>query len=400
MDSDDKNLGELKRLAHSYLSISDLAENLQAHYRELSSRFEEQNRQLEDINLQLGDALQANGQLSAYLTNILESINAGIVVMDAHGVINIYNPAAEKLTGVPGDKAISRKYADVFPGDEHAPTCGLLQSREVKVHGEKWFALQPVGYSACRIYDADGAFKGVVEILYDMAAEKKLRETISHVSALAAVGEMAATVAHQVRNPLAGIIGFVDLLKQDLGENHACADIVAKIDLGARELNRIITMLLDYTRKTRPEFRELDLVGFIGESVRSLATEALGPNIEIEYSTDLKQYIYRFDPLLLRQALNNLAYNAAQAMEPDGGTIRIRLEKKDPNILAIVFADSGKGIDPDNAENLFKPFYTTRAQGIGLGLPMVKKAIDFHNGKVTAANSPTGGAVFTIELPC
>ena len=298
MDLDEKNLEELKRLSNSYLSISDLAENLQAHYRELSDRFEEQNHRLEDVNIQLSDALQANGRLSTYLTNILESINAGIVVIDSNGKINIFNPAAERLSGISREKAIAHKYEQVFPGDDHAPTLGLLDSKECRVHGEKWFASQPVGYSACRIHDTDGACKGVVEILYDLAAEKKLRETISHVSALAAVGEMAATVAHQIRNPLAGIIGFVDLLKRDLGDSHASADVVAKIDLGARELNRIITVLLDYTRKLQPDFRELDLVDFLDETAKALATEPFGANIRIEYSASIKQLPYRFDPLL------------------------------------------------------------------------------------------------------
>ena len=400
MDLDEKNLEELKRLSNSYLSISDLAENLQAHYRELSDRFEEQNHRLEDVNIQLSDALQANGRLSTYLTNILESINAGIVVIDSNGKINIFNPAAERLSGISREKAIAHKYEQVFPGDDHAPTLGLLDSKECRVHGEKWFASQPVGYSACRIHDTDGACKGVVEILYDLAAEKKLRETISHVSALAAVGEMAATVAHQIRNPLAGIIGFVDLLKRDLGDSHASADVVAKIDLGARELNRIITVLLDYTRKLQPDFRELDLVDFLDETAKALATEPFGANIRIEYSASIKQLPYRFDPLLLRQAINNLAHNAAQAMEPEGGVLQIRLDKKGSDSLVIEFIDSGTGIDSENAEKLFKPFYTTRAQGIGLGLPMVKKTIDFHNGRITAANAPGGGAVFTIELPC
>lgn len=399
MELDDKHVEELKKVTDSYISIAELAEKLQRDYVDLSNKFEKQSFQFEEINSQLAEALSLNNQLSVHLNNILECLDAGVVVLDGEGQITTFNRAAERLTGLARDNVLMKQYDEVFFGDEHQPTLSLLDGEEIKVRGEKWFGTQPVGYSSSRISDENNIFCGVVEILYDISAEKKLRETIRHVSALAAVGEMAATVAHQVRNPLAGIIGFTDLLKRDLGDNNRGSALADKILIGAKELNRIITSLLDYTRKTSPDFHDLDLARFLNETISSLMQEDHALNVKFEMISDIQELTYRFDPVLFRQVITNLFHNACQAMEPDGGTIRLSVRRRDDDRLIIVFADSGNGFPEDDAEEMFKPFYTTRNNGVGLGLSMVRKVIDFHNGKIYASNNPEGGAVFTIELP-
>ena len=399
MESDERRIDEVKKAADSYFSLTELTDKLQKDYQELSSEFEKQSKQLEDINSQLSDAVAINGQLSAYLNNILEGLDAGVIVLDSQGQINLFNQAAERLTGYSRDDVLARDYREIFAGDEHRPTLDLIKSDDMKVRGEKWFSNQPVGYSASRIIDNEGSYCGVVEILYDLSAEKKLRETISHVSALAALGEMAATVAHQVRNPLAGIIGFTDLLKRDLGADHKSSKLVDKISSGARELNRIITSLLDYTRKTEPDFRELDIVKFISDSMKTLSMESYATSVEINYVYAVNSCVCRFDPILLHQAISNIVHNACQAMEPDGGSLKLTVETTDDNFLQVTFADSGRGLPEIEADKLFTPFYTTRSDGVGLGLSMVKKAVDYHNGRLEAYNHPAGGAVFVIKIP-
>lgn len=399
MKSDGHRVDDLTKAADSYLSLTELTDKLQKDYQELSGEFERQSKLLEDMNSQLSDAVAINSQLSAYLNNTLEALDAGVIVIDGSGQINLFNQAAERLTGVPRNDALAKSYRDIFSGEEHRPTLELHAGDDLKVKGEKWFDNQPVGYSASRILDNEGEYCGVVEILYDLSSEKKLRETIRHVSALAAVGEMAATVAHQVRNPLAGIIGFADLLKRDLGEGHKCINHVDKLSRGARELNRIITSLLDYTRKTETDFRELDIVKFVKDIVLALSQDDYMENNQIEVNSELDEYIFRFDPLLLRQAISNIIHNACQAMEPDGGLLELSIMLEENKTLMISFKDSGKGLPDVDPEKLFKPFFTTRNDGVGLGLSMVKKAVDFHNGHLEAFNSQAGGAIFIIRLP-
>lgn len=399
MSTDNSNFDRLKEISDSHASISELAEKFQKDYHELSEKFEQQSQQLEQTNEQLTEALVTNSKLSVYLNNILECLNAGVVVFGVDGNINLFNKAAERLTGILKNDALNKNYKDVFPNDEHAPTYNLLEIKEIKVHGEKWFATQPVGYSSSKIYNEDNEFCGIVEILYDISAEKKLRETIRHVSALAALGEMAATVAHQVRNPLAGIIGFTDLLQRDLPDDHSSALISKKISTGAKELNRIITNLLDFTKKVEPKYRELDMVSFIKKTTESIFTEPYAVNNVIDFQTNIESVLLRFDPILMRQAFVNIIQNACQIMEPDGGTVSVTLEIVDGNIIRIEFIDTGKGFSQEDSDKLFKPFFTTRNNGIGLGLSMVRKVVDFHNGAVTSKISKSGGAVFTIDLP-
>jgi len=151
MNLDDRNLRDLKEATDSYISLAELAEKLQADYQELLKKFEKQSCQLEEINVQLTDALALNSRLSAYLNNILEHLEAGVVVFDSDERISTFNGAAENLTGIEREYALARKYSDVFPGDEHSHTLNLLKSQEIRVKGEKWFGNQPVGYSSSRI---------------------------------------------------------------------------------------------------------------------------------------------------------------------------------------------------------------------------------------------------------
>jgi PAS domain S-box-containing protein len=399
MEMDGRQLNDLQKITDSYASLSELAGKLRTDYLEVSEQFEKQTQQLEDINRQVTDALTSNSRLSAYLKIILECLDAGVIVFDNEGVISLFNESAERLTGKLREQAIGYNYRELFSGDEHSTTSNLLQSKENRVRGEKWFSEQPVGYSSGKIFDETGLCLGVVEILYDLSAEKKLRETIRHVSALAALGEMSAIVAHQVRNPLAGVLGFADLLNRDLPSDHPSAPLAAKISQGAREVNRIITNLLDFTKKTKPDYRELDLVKFMTDIINSIPEQPFASRLQTKWSCELDSLLYRFDPLLFRQMVYNIAENAAQAMEPNGGILRLSLMQSDDKRIVLEFADSGKGFSDEDAENIFKPFYTTKTNGTGLGLAVVKKVIDFHNGTIQANSKPGEGAVFTITLP-
>jgi PAS domain S-box-containing protein len=399
MNPDKREMDELFQLTSSYASLSELAERLKTDYLEITERFEQQTNQLEEINSQLVGTLETNNRLSAYLENILESLDVGIVIFGLDSTINLFNKSAERLTGVLRVQAIGSHYRDVFSGEEHLSTYGILEKSETRVRGEKWYCTQPVAYSASKIIDDRDNCHGVIEILYDLSAEKKLRETIRQVSALAALGEMSAIVAHQVRNPLAGVVGFADLLARDLPADHPSANLVQKISLGAREVNRIITNLLDFTRNTKPDFRELDVVKFIKDTIATIKEEAFASQLEINFICDTEIYLYRFDPLLLRQLFTNILENACQAMEPVGGIVKLTMKIDGQKILKLVFADSGKGFPSDDAEKIFKPFFTTRQNGTGLGLAMVKKVVDFHNGSIRAESPPSGGAIFIIELP-
>ncbi len=392
-------MDDLEKITDSYSSLAELARRLQTDYNDLAERFERQSAQLEEINQRVTDALEANNRLSAHLANILDSLDAGVIVFDTDGYINRFNRSAERLTGLNSEQAIGVRYDQLFKAEEHALTAGIFDCSEDRIRGEKWFGEQPVGYSVSKIYDNGGNCLGAVEILYDLSSEKKLRETISQVSALAALGEMSAIIAHQVRNPLAGVIGFANLLSRDIGADHPAAPSVQKIIEGASEVNRIITNLLDFTRRAKPDYKLLDIVEFSRQTLESIRTQAFAANLDIEFKTDVESIYYRFDPLLFRQMYSNLIENAAQSVGPGGGALILSVRMPDTRHLALEFVDNGCGFGEQDPSQLFKPFYTTRRNGSGLGLSMVKRVVDFHNGVITAESPPGGGAVFTITLP-
>lgn len=399
VDPKSEQMDELEKITDSYLALAELARKLQNDYRELAERFEKQSAQLEEINQRVTNALEANNSLSAHLFNILDSLDAGVIVFDGDLTITQFNRSAERLTGVNQQQALGANYRVLFSAEEHALTAGIFESEQDKIRGEKWFNDQPVGYSVSKIIDQNGHCLGAVEILYDLSSEKRLRETISQVSALAAVGEMSAIIAHQVRNPLAGMIGFANLLTRDLPADHPAASSAQKIIEGATEVNRIITNLLDFTKRTRPEFKLLDIISFSRQTLDSIRNQDFAKNLDIKFETQIESLYCRFDPLLFRQMYSNLIENAAQASENSIGEFCLSIQLADEKRLKLEFADSGCGFAGHDPDLLFKPFYTTRRNGTGLGLSMVKRVVDFHNGAITAESPPGGGAVFTIILP-
>jgi len=215
---------------------------------------------------------------------------------------------------------------------------------------------------------------------------------------LAALGEMAAGIAHEIRNPLASIQLYTNMLEEDLSDRPQLQDLAQKIATAVRGLNGIVGDVLAFSR-------ELKLRCVEGSAMDALrrAADAAGPQlaeggVSVEYAGEDR--IIRHDPELLHQALVNLLRNAADAM-PEGGTVTLGAAPADGDAQStnLVVRDTGPGISQDEVDRLFNPFFTTRATGTGLGLAIVHRIVDAHGGSIVVHNDPDGGAVFTITLP-
>jgi signal transduction histidine kinase len=214
---------------------------------------------------------------------------------------------------------------------------------------------------------------------------------------LAALGEMAAGIAHEVRNPLASIGLYARMLVQDLAHQPPQADLASRIQQAVRGLDAVVNDVLTFSREIR--IRAVD-----GPLLPALerAVEVVKPLIDQNHITiviDAPEFIaLPHDHELLHQALVNLIRNAAQAM-PTGGLLTLLLQRRSDSI-AILVKDTGPGIDETDIDRIFNPFFTTRATGTGLGLPIVHRIIDAHAGSIAVHNDPVaGGAVFTLLLP-
>jgi signal transduction histidine kinase len=404
MDKYDNELEKLEKLAESFGTMGNITQVMRDSYARLELKYEDVNSRLAQINDFLRKSLSERNRLAHYLSNILESIDTGVVVTDDSGIINVFNSMSENYIGIKAELALGQKYtkilSDAAISEKFAPNFDNSgkASGEITLNGQAGRAI-PVAYTITRLCQENPEDQsGQVVILYNLSEIKRLEENLKRVSALAALGEMAATVAHEIRNPLAGISGFTALLLRDLDKDNDNRRLVEKIGEGVAALNAIVGSLLDFTRAVSPEISEVDTVSIVEDTIQDLKFGHDKTDHVIELKTKSRKLNARLDPQLFRMVVANLIKNAMQA-SPDGGKIRLTLAKNQSGELSLIVEDSGPGIAPETMERLFTPFFTTRTTGTGLGLATVKKLTELHGGRVFAENRPEGGARFQVQIP-
>ncbi len=249
--------------------------------------------------------------------------------------------------------------------------------------------------STARLEESHRSLQRRVEELQGELAEKN--EELERKKQLAALGEMAAAVAHEIRNPLGGIGLCAGLLRREISDERN-GNLIEKIIAGVSNLNRVIEGMLAFTRNIVPNMVRCGLEAVIGQVLASLEREIEIHDAEIIVTAPSEEVIVQADPLLLARAFANIIQNAIQAME-DGGRIDIRVVERSGGIVEVSFRDHGPGIEEGIAEMIFNPFFTGREEGTGLGLAIVHRIVEAHGGRIIAENASEGGALFTVGLP-
>jgi PAS domain S-box-containing protein len=241
--------------------------------------------------------------------------------------------------------------------------------------------------------DAEGHIRDVVGVCIDVTDRKKLEEKLAKAERLATIGETAAMVGHDLRNPLQGITGALYLLKQESLTAEERDEMLQVIEKSVHYSDAIVKDLLDYSAEIKLQLVEV--------TPKSITRNAIGAvrvpqNVKVQ---DLSEYIptLRVDPDMMKRVFVNLFENAFDAM-PQGGTLTISSKKSDANV-EIALMDTGSGISKEAMENLWKPLQTTKAQGMGFGLAICKRIIDAHGGNISARSEVGRGTTFTIQLP-
>jgi PAS domain S-box-containing protein len=255
--------------------------------------------------------------------------------------------------------------------------------------------------SASPLFDAEGKVSGVIVSVRDITVEKKLEQQIIQSERLAAMGQMIGGFAHELNNPLTGILGMSELL-QDSQTAEAPRKQLEMLQQQARRAVEIVQNLMYFARPPAPGKAVIDLGELVQRTLHLHAYSLRKSNITVDFLREASIPSITGDPHQLMQVFLNLILNSEQAMREvrERGTLRIRLEKRDHSV-AITFQDDGPGIPPDILPNIFDPFYTTKrpGRGTGLGLSICKAILREHSGNVEAASGPGGGAVFTVTLP-
>lgn len=344
-------------------------------------------------------------RMQQFQHEILDNMSNGFLITDRNGLIIAQNKAADRILQLPQGAATGRAVHDVLRVGSGAE-CPVVTVLRTGRHFTSYEfqartgngAEKLLGLTTSPIHDAHGNLTGVIASFTDLTEMAKMREELKRQDRLAAVGELSAGLAHEIRNPVAAIRGAVDELKGSIA-SPAIAQRLA--DIAIREsdhLNRIVTDFLDFAR--RPEIRRetfsvLELVREVAERLRDKcrACEAL----TIEASFPAQDCLVSGDRSQIKQVFMNIAKNGIEAMH-EHGVLGIRVVS-DSTSVEIRFDDQGAGIPPDELARIFEPFYTTKPSGVGMGLPVCMRILTAHDGTIRATPREGGGTSVSVRLP-
>lgn len=364
----------------------------------------------------------------------VESIGSGIATIDQSGSVTSFNPEAERITGLSAAQAEGRRLEELIPGAfaviEAREGQGGRESRAGRdriayrnARGEDLF----IGLAASRLVAPDGERRGHVVIFQDVTAIVSMEQDLRRSERLAAVGEMAARMAHEIRNPLASISGSVQLL-QGQGTSPSTGPDPAQdklMGIVVREVDRLNDLIKDFLRYSRPAPLELESVR-LAELVRELAgigEGRAGQDVRVELSLD-ETVVVSADPAQLKAAAWNLWNNALESMGGKG-ELRIRVrprlagaasqdgrlpgrnapqsrgggELRPGGMGVLEFEDTGPGMSPELQDRIFEPFFTTKQDGTGLGLATVQRIVEQHGGAIEISSELGRGTCFRLLLP-
>jgi two-component system sensor kinase FixL len=339
------------------------------------------------------------------LDAIINTSVDGIIVIDARGHIEAFNPAAERLFGYLELEVLGRNVNLLMPSpyrEEHdAYIERYLATGQKKIIGigrevtgrRKDGSIFPLHLSVGEIrIGGDRKFTGVV---HDLTARVRMEERLREQTALARLGEMAGLIAHEVKNPLAGIRGAIQVvgsrMPQDAPDAAVLKEIISRID----SLDQMMKELLLFARPPSPKRMPTDVATLISSTAAFLGRDPAWSSVEVDVAGSAP--LISADAEMLRIVFQNLMINAAHAMQ-GRGRIQVGVMAADGFVRATV-ADSGPGIPPEVREKIFVPFFTTKSRGTGLGLPTAKRLVEAHQGEIAVECPPAGGTIVHVRLP-
>ena len=349
----------------------------------------------------------------ALAEQVISNLPVGLVVTDLHGKISLRNRPAEQILGIPHEQENHPPLQDLTFFDwrslmDELDSGGLILEKELDAFASKTRNM-PVSLSAAKLTDSEGGKSGYLFILRDLDEVRRLRRQVKLNERLSALGNLAAGVAHEIRNPLSSIKGYATYLTEKVKEDkmaHATGMILIQ---ETDRLNRVVSDLLSVAKPLNLRIESASITPLLQQAIRLITPEAEENMVTVELDLPPEQTPQK-DRIMLdadrfTQALLNLLVNAVQAAggAGSGGTVRLTLEKTaehgGPEFLAVSVSDNGQGIAPRDMENLFTPYFTTKATGTGLGLTIAQRIIEQHGGEIKVYSRQGQGATFTILLP-
>lgn len=357
-------------------------------------------------DVRLIEATQSLASLRALHERIVASIRSGVVTTDLQGRIYTFNAAAEEITGYK-EQDVRGEDASIFFGEIKDIIEDSLDLTDTGSESGSRFEADcltaeglrlRLGFSLSPLYAESGETTGTVITFQDLTQIRALEETSRRQDRLAAIGRMAASIAHEIRNPLAAMRGSIQMLRADMDGNSSETELMEIILRESDRLNRIISDFLNYARPRSIVQSKVDVAELLKQTFTLLRNSSEINDLHvIKEQTPDSPALIDADSEQLRQVFWNLARNALHAM-PEGGTLHATLTHNSNRRLRITFADTGRGMTPDQVEHLFEPFSSTTG-GVGLGLSIVYQIIRDHGGTINVRSREGQGTTITIELP-
>lgn len=353
---------------------------------------------------QLEETVKNLANLRALHERIVESIRSGVVTTDLDDNIYTFNAAATEITGIRLDQVQGRPISEVFGDIREQIDLSLAAAGE----GEQpprfesdlttpdGFAVR-IGFSVTLLLSETSEATGLIITFQDLTDIRSMEESVRRKDRLAAVGRVAAGLAHEIRNPLGAMRGAIQVLDSNTPANSTQAGLKDIILKESDRLNTIITNFLSYARPAAAEFADTDVEQAVRETFALLKHS---PDVRENhvFEADLIPTVISADATQLKQIFWNLARNALQAM-PRGGTLRVGLQNIPNNRIRITFEDTGAGMSPPQVEQLFEPFSNSTSGGTGLGLSIVYQIVKDHNGVINVRSIEGKGTTITVDLP-
>ena len=402
-------------LDQAFKQFSLETERLEMTYRTLQERFQAVQLTLQESHTRLAGKLAELDFVSRYLETILHHISQGILFIDLNGIVTTYNVAAQQILQIPEKDLLFHPFSDHFDdkflgfslqeafATKQCPKTTFLswsqQGQILELEIEATFvSMSPQAYPLAHRQASSSPIQGLLVLLRDITQFRRLQQIASHHDRLQALGELAAHLAHEIRNPLGGIKGFATLLQQELKGRADLQQMASYIVQGADDLNQFVSHVLQYARSFQLHLENVDLIHLI-EEIKQLMQVDSHWNSQVDFviQSPVSILTIPLDPQLFKSALLNIFVNAVQAM-PTGGRLLIEVKPEQSWVLLRI-EDTGIGIASENLTKIFSPFFTTKEAGNGLGLAEVHKVIQAHQGWIEVQSELGKGTQFTIKIP-
>jgi PAS domain S-box-containing protein len=352
-----------------------------------------------------------------FFRHIVTSMRNGVIAIHRDGALMLMNDDAYRIFGLTcSADDVGRPFAEVLQGRpdvlrvlasafelSHLPNRAELRLKDLD---------RVIGYTLSQVKDDDGQRIGAVMFFKDLTRVEQLEERERLRDRLASLGEMAAGIAHELKNPLAGIEVMAGLLRRQVSDSPDAQALLADIISEAKLANAIVVEMLEFVRPLRLQIDRTNVADVLHQAVTLAETKATRGDVSVEIDVPSDLPMIEVDHHQLCQVFTNLVANAFEALGGSGRitiTVRTGAIEEDPAFskephaplptVVVDVADNGPGVPPELTDRIFDPFFTTKPQGSGLGLAIVRKIVDAHDGRTDLNSSPETGTRFRVTLP-